>query len=173
MCKLFTCQSATSLPPCHKFQPGTVPCASFYLSICQHPSSCHKSRSSSIPISQAPLTDRNVYICAEVRRQYAGRCPSSARAALDFGVYINYNARTAGLSGYQLYHRLLTSAARRKKTLRTSGGSFIQQTDHLSHYLLIIVKIKELKLEVVIIADEVLCLTSWSFFSSGLICLRS
>ena len=92
--KLFTCQSAANFP------------------------TCHKSHSSSIPISQAPLTDRNVYICAKVRRQYAGRCPSSARAALDFGVYINYNAHTAGLSGYQLYHRLTTSAARRKKTLR-------------------------------------------------------
>ncbi len=148
LCKPFTCQSATSLPPCHKSWP------------------------SSIPISQAPLTDRNVYICAEVRRQYAGRCPSSARAALDFEVYINYNARAAGLPGYRISPPTFQSPGI-KRPSALNGGSFIHQTDHLSHYLLIIVKIKEFKLEVVIIADEVLCLTSWSFFSSWLFCLRS
>ena len=62
---------------------------------------------------------------------------------------------------------------RRKKTLRTSGGSFIQQTDHLSRYLLIIIQIKELKLEIVIVTDEVLGLTSGCFFSSGLFNLLS
>ena len=44
----------------------------------------------------ARLSDRYVQMNTGVKGQYAGRRPFGARAALDSGIYLNYNLKACG-----------------------------------------------------------------------------